>query len=64
MSLLSQRDLWVNLYRNNPTLRQMIATQFEAQFVPIDTNYFTGFLYGDAALFYMLTWQDYGLTSL
>lgn len=61
MSLLAQRDQWVHLYHSKPSVREMIANQFESQFVPIDTNYFTGFLYGDAALFYMLTWEDYGL---
>lgn len=62
LGLLNQRDMWVSLYQTNSIVRETIVTQFEEQFVPIDTRYFTGFLYGDAALFYMLTWEDYGLT--
>lgn len=62
-SLLEQRDLWVGLYQSSPAIRTRIKHEFEANFAPIDTQYFTGFLYGDAALFYMLTWTDYGLVT-
>jgi hypothetical protein len=33
--------------------------QWFQQSAPFDAQYFTGFLYGDAVLFYALTWTPY-----
>lgn len=63
LSLLQQRDFWANLYHSDDRVRGIADSLFRELSVTIDTEYYSGFLYGDAALFYMLTWQDYGLTA-
>jgi hypothetical protein len=58
--LVQEAKLVSSMIRTTMKLGMDVNSAWTASIAPIDSNYFTGFLYGDCIMFYALTWQDLG----